>query len=71
MNRDVAQLVSAPALGAGGPPFESESPDITKTSLNFSEVFCFIQQPKKKTKETSDEKTFPAPFTSPVHIAGV
>ena len=27
MNRDVAQLVSAPALGAGGPPFESEYPD--------------------------------------------
>ena len=45
MNRDVAQLVSAPALGAGGPPFESEYPDITKTSLNFSEVFCFIPYP--------------------------
>ena len=30
MNRDVAQLVSAPALGAGGPPFESEYPDRLK-----------------------------------------
>ena len=30
MNRDVAQLVSAPALGAGGPPFESEYPDDQK-----------------------------------------
>ena len=28
MNRGVAQLASAPALGAGGPPFESEYPDI-------------------------------------------
>ena len=27
MNRGVAQLASAPALGAGGPPFESEYPD--------------------------------------------
>ena len=27
MNRDVAQLVSAPALGAGGPAFESQYPD--------------------------------------------
>ena len=26
-NRDVAQLVSASALGAEGPPFESEYPD--------------------------------------------
>ena len=39
MNRDVAQLVSAPALGAGGPPFESEYPDITKNLTEISEVF--------------------------------
>lgn len=29
-NRGVAQLASAPALGAGGPPFESEYPDKTR-----------------------------------------
>lgn len=32
MYRGVAQLVSAPALGAGGPQFESEYPDMGAVS---------------------------------------
>ena len=43
MNRDVAQLVSAPALGAGGPAFESQYPDeLEKNSLKYSEFFCYM-----------------------------
>ncbi len=34
-NRGVAQLASAPALGAGGREFESRRPDHTKSSVNF------------------------------------
>ncbi|GEM_PF-3248171 len=34
-NRGVAQLASAPALGAGGPWFESRYPDNT-SKLNFN-----------------------------------
>ena len=33
MYRGVAQLVSAPALGAGGPQFESEYPDMSHQIL--------------------------------------
>ncbi len=45
MNRDVAQLVSAPALGAGGPPFESEYPDKSgkEPERNFR-FFFYIQK---------------------------
>ncbi len=31
--RDVAQLVSVPALGAGGSEFESQHPDMSSTML--------------------------------------
>ena len=41
MNRDVAQLVSAPALGAGGPAFESQYPDRKSTYRDVS-AFLFI-----------------------------
>ena len=43
MNRDVAQLVSAPALGAGGPAFESQYPDeLTKKHLQeIADAFFF------------------------------
>ena len=41
MNRDVAQLVSAPALGAGGPAFESQYPDRKSTYRNVSAFFVF------------------------------
>ena len=37
----MAQLASAPALGAGGPPFESEYPD--KKVVRKSNLFCFIK----------------------------
>ena len=43
MNRDVAQLVSAPALGAGGPPFESEYPDEKRGLIDMIEpLFLYI-----------------------------
>lgn len=38
--RGVAQLASAPALGAGGPPFESEYPD--KKGAIFAPFFVFL-----------------------------
>ena len=59
-NRDVAQLVSAPALGAGGPAFESQYPDkikgVTKSCDSF---FCipsfsikFVQNSFSKSTKT-------------------
>ena len=42
MNRDVAQLVSAPALGAGGPAFESQYPDKKSTYRDVSAFFVYI-----------------------------
>ena len=47
MNRDVAQLVSAPALGAGGPPFESEYPDKSgkEPERNFRFFFFYTNVP--------------------------
>ena len=47
MNRDVAQLVSAPALGAGGPPFESEYPDKSgkEPERNFRFFFLYTKVP--------------------------
>ena len=38
----MAQLASAPALGAGGPPFESEYPDERKGLIVEIEPFLFI-----------------------------
>ena len=35
INRGVAQLASAPALGAGGPPFESEYPDAKEKARSY------------------------------------
>ena len=48
MNRDVAQLVSAPALGAGGPPFESEYPDKFGKEPERDFRFFFYSQPGPK-----------------------
>ena len=45
MNRDVAQLVSAPALGAGGPPFESEYPDELDKKAFARNCKCFFLLP--------------------------
>ena len=39
-NRDVAQLVSASALGAEGPPFESEYPDRKALTRDCECFFC-------------------------------
>lgn len=51
--RGVAQLVSAPALGAGGPKFESWYPDKKKT-LNFSaSFFCFYPPAPHQPHQTS------------------
>ena len=43
-NRGVAQLVSASALGAEGPPFESEYPDRVK-QLIVKSIGCFFVIP--------------------------
>ena len=38
----MAQLASAPALGAGGPPFESEYPDVENKAVTDNvAAFCF------------------------------
>ena len=42
MNRDVAQLVSAPALGAGGPAFESQYPDKIKGVTKSCDSFFYF-----------------------------
>ena len=47
MNRDVAQLVSAPALGAGGPAFESQYPDELEKALADPQVLFYFSIFKK------------------------
>lgn len=43
LNRGVAQLASAPALGAGGPPFESEYPDRKSAILTNCRLFYLLE----------------------------
>ena len=56
--RGVAQLVSAPALGAGGPKFESWYPDKKKT-LNFSASFFILSVHYSSSHQTP--QTSPTP----------
>ena len=42
--RGVAQLVSAPGLGPGGPPFESGYPDNRKDTEYFYSVFFYARR---------------------------
>ena len=58
MNRDVAQLVSAPALGAGGPAFESQYPDelgkaLTRNCECFFLFYPYTSTPKLCAADTS------------------
>ena len=50
-NRGVAQLVSASALGAEGPPFESEYPDkkeLYESVAPFLVIYCCHIRPSNK-----------------------